>query len=103
MKRKKNQDIKSKYHFFCLQVLVEILGNKERAKEWLNIKRTSMVSQEEVIKHFYSQLTKEEIRGIYEKYRVDFELMGYSPDYFIQFGQDHESNRDNIQVEQQQI
>ena len=62
-----------------------------------------MVSQEEVIKHFYSQLTKEEIRGIYEKYRVDFELMGYSPDYFIQFGQDHESNRDNIPVEQQQI
>jgi len=85
------------------EVLVEILGNKERAKEWLNIKRTSMVSQEEVIKHFYSQLTKEEIRGIYEKYRVDFELMGYSPDYFIQFGQDHESNRDNIPVEQQQI
>jgi len=70
------------------EVLVEILGNKERAKEWLNVKRNSMVSQEEVHKHFYSQLTKEEIRGIYEKYRVDFELFGYSPDYFIQFGTD---------------
>ena len=47
-----------------------------------------MVSSEEVIKHFYSQLTKEEIRGIHEKYRVDFELFGYSPDYFLQFGQE---------------
>jgi len=69
-------------------VLVELFGNNENAKKWLEVKRTSMVSSEEVIKHFYSQLTKEEIRGIHEKYRVDFELFGYSPDYFLQFGQE---------------
>jgi len=69
-------------------VLVELFGNDERALEWLKVKRTSMVSSEEVIKHFYSQLTKEDIRGIHEKYRVDFELFGYSPDYFLQFGQE---------------
>lgn len=57
------------------------------AKKWLGIERKSYVSNEEVIKHFYSQLTKEEIQSIYEKYRVDFELFGYSPDYFLQFGQ----------------
>merc|ERR1712004_535562 len=67
-------------------VLVELFGNNENAKKWLEVKRTSMVSSQEVIKHFYSQLTKEEIRGIHEKYRVDFELFGYSPDYFLQFG-----------------
>ena len=64
------------------------MGNHERALEWLKVKRNSIVSQEEVLKHFYSQLTKEDIRGIYEKYRVDFELFGYTPDYFLQFGQD---------------
>ena len=64
------------------------MGNHERALEWLKVKRNSVVSQEEVLKHFYSQLTKEDIRGIYEKYRVDFELFGYTPDYFLQFGQD---------------
>ena len=62
--------------FFGFQVLVELFGNNENAKKWLEVKRTSMVSSEEVIKHFYSQLTKEEIRGIHEKYRVDFELFG---------------------------
>ena len=46
------------------------MGNHERALEWLKVKRNSIVSQEEVLKHFYSQLTKEDIRGIYEKYRV---------------------------------
>ena len=64
------------------------MGNHERAHEWLKVKRNSIVSQEEVIKHFYSQLTKGDIRGIYEKYRVDFELFGYTPDYFLQFGQE---------------
>jgi len=67
-------------------VLIELMGNKETALKWLEVKRNSIVSREDVIQHFYSQLTKTEIRGIYEKYRVDFELFGYSPDYFLQFG-----------------
>ena len=73
-----------------LQVLVELLGHNEQllqeAKEWLNIKHNHAIT-DEIIEHFYSQLTKEEIRGIYTKYRIDFELFGYSPDYFLQFGQ----------------
>ena len=68
------------------QVLVELLGNHAEAKKWLNIKHTHAIT-DDVIEHFYSQLTKEEIRGIHTKYRVDFELFGYSPDYFLQFGQ----------------
>jgi len=72
------------------EVLVELLGNNEQllqeAKEWLNIKHNHAIT-DEIIEHFYSQLTKEEIRGIYTKYRIDFELFGYSPDYFLQFGQ----------------
>lgn len=68
-------------------MLIELLDNRPSAFDWLKVKRTSHVSKEDVIEHFYSQLTKEEIRRIYEKYRVDFELFGYSPDYFLQFGQ----------------
>ena len=70
------------------QVLVELMGNKEKAKQWLQVKRNHVVNKPEVIEHFYSQLTKDEIMGIYEKYRVDFELFGYTPDYFLQFGQE---------------
>ena len=35
---------------------------------------------------YYSQLTKSEIRNLYEKYRIDFDLFGFTPDYFIKFG-----------------
>merc|ERR1712080_427431 len=35
---------------------------------------------------YYSQLTKSDIRKLYEKYRLDFDLFGFTPDYFIKFG-----------------
>jgi len=68
------------------EVLVELLGDRQDGKDWLNIKHNHVIT-DDIIEHFYSQLTKEEIRGIHTKYRVDFELFGYSPDYFLQFGQ----------------
>ena len=39
-----------------------------------------------VLEMYYSQLTKKEIRMLYEKYRLDFDLFGFTPDYFIEFG-----------------
>ena len=38
---------------------------------------------------YYSQLPKSDIRKLYEKYRLDFELFGFTPDYFIKFGKGH--------------
>ena len=35
------------------QVLVELLGNKETAKEWLKVKHEHIAANEEIIKHFY--------------------------------------------------
>ena len=35
---------------------------------------------------YYSQLTKNDIRKIYEKYRLDHDLFGFTPDYVINFG-----------------
>ena len=39
-----------------------------------------------MLEMYYSQLTKKEIRMLYEKYRLDFDLFGFTPDYFIEFG-----------------
>ena len=39
-----------------------------------------------IMEHYYSQLTKSEIQALYEKYRADHELFGYTPDYFIAMG-----------------
>ena len=35
---------------------------------------------------YYSQITKNEIRKLYEKYRLDHDLFGFTPDYFIKMG-----------------
>ena len=40
----------------------------------------------------YSTLYKSEIRDLYEKYRLDFELFGYQPDEFIKFGMEDETS-----------
>jgi len=39
-----------------------------------------------IVEKFYSTLFKSEIRGLYEKYRLDFELFGYKPDEFLEMG-----------------
>ena len=35
---------------------------------------------------YYSQLTKAEIRKLYKKYKLDHDLFGFDPDYFIAMG-----------------
>ena len=41
-----------------------------------------------ILEHYYSQLTKSEIQELYEKYRADHELFGYTPDYFLAMGKE---------------
>ena len=36
----------------------------------------------------FSQLTKQEIYDLYQRYKLDFELYGYSPDEYIAMGMD---------------
>ncbi len=36
---------------------------------------------------YFSQLSKNQVLGLYEKYRVDHELFGYSPEHFIELAQ----------------
>jgi len=45
----------------------------------------------DAVEKFYATLTKSEIRGLYEKYRLDFELFGFNPDKYLEFGMDDET------------
>jgi hypothetical protein len=74
--------------FTVFQVLIEMMNNTEDGKEWASVKFPHVASQPELIEHLYSQLTKSEIKSIYDKYRADHELFGFTPDYFLQFGKD---------------
>ena len=74
---------------FPLQVMLDLMDQKkEELKGWLNSEIEIKSSIREVEEHYYGQLTKSEIRELYEKYKVDHELFGFSPDYYIALGQD---------------
>jgi hypothetical protein len=64
------------------------LNNTEDGKDWASVKFPRVASDPELLKMLFSQLTKAEIQAIYEKYRVDHEMFGYTPDYFLQLGKD---------------
>ena len=57
-------------------------------ERYLKLKWDITSSNPLILEHYFSQLTKSEIRGLYEKYRVDHELFGYTPDYFIALGKE---------------
>lgn len=58
-------------------------------ERFLNLQPWNVVSSKpEALQHYYSQLSKSQIQGLYEKYRADHELFGYTPDYFLALGKD---------------
>ena len=62
---------------------------KREMERFLNLKSWDNISSKpEAIEHYYSQLTKSQIQSLYEKYRPDHELFGYTPEYFLAFGKD---------------
>jgi hypothetical protein len=44
-------------------------------------------SSEDVFKKYYSTLLKSDVRQLYEMYRLDHELFGYSPEKFESYAQ----------------
>lgn len=71
-----------------LQALIEVMGYPDKAKRFLDLDHQVKSGLREVEEHYFSQLTKSEIRQLHEKYRADHELFGFSPDYYIAMGQD---------------
>lgn len=75
-----------------MQVLVDILMDQHNLPEEQKADIKSFLDtpdfqiNPEMLKSYYSQLPKSDIRKLYEKYRLDFDLFGFTPDYFIKFG-----------------
>ncbi len=47
-----------------------------------------MSGKREVEQHYWSQISKEDIRRLHDKYRLDHEMFGFSPDYYVAMGRD---------------
>jgi len=41
--------------------------------------------EEETSKRYFSQLTKQEVKRLYEKYQLDFELFDYKVDDYLKY------------------
>ena len=59
---------------------------KADIKAFLETMRPAESQDPATLELYYSQLPKSEIRKLYEKYRLDFDLFGFTPEYFIKFG-----------------
>ena len=68
------------------------MDNPANSKEFLNVGYDNKSGLREVEEHYWSQITKAEIRGLYEKYKLDHELFGFTPDYYIAMGKDEEED-----------
>jgi len=47
--------------------------------------KTYSKEKEETSKRYFSQLTKEEVTRLYEKYQLDFELFDYKVDDYLKY------------------
>ncbi len=67
-----------------LQVLVEVMGHPRNSKDFLGTSPiTPTSSMREVEEHYWSQVTKQDVRDLYEKYKVDHDIFGFTPEYYI--------------------
>ena len=73
-------------------MLVELLGGDPVAQRWLDgVAAAGAVSGgREVEEHYWAQLTREEVRRLHDKYRIDHELFGFEPDYYVAMGREGE-------------
>lgn len=71
----------------ALQVIREIMENPPNSEGVLNTNTVPKASDPELLKHYYSQVDKDRIKDLAEKYRVDMDLLGYDEQYFVDLGQ----------------
>lgn len=59
------------------------MGRPENGKAWLEVQRENKSGWKEVEEFYFSQLTKSQVMDLYDKYKLDFELFGFTPDYYL--------------------
>ena len=62
------------------------MGSPKNMESHINNMIEPKSQDEELLNHYYSQVSKKQIRELAEKYQVDMDLFGYDPEYFINFG-----------------
>ena len=67
-----------------------ILIKLERLKIFINYQNSTNKTKQ-LISRFYSTLTKSEMWDLYERYKLDFELFGYTPDEYFGYATEDES------------
>ena len=70
--------------------MVELLGSDPGALKWLDAVAEPVSGRREVEEHYWSQVSKGEIRRLHDKYRVDHELFGFEPDYYVAMGREED-------------
>ena len=69
---------------------IRVTGNDD------NFSEGNRASEEFVVK-YYSQLSRQEVLELYEMYRTDFTMFGYSPDEYLELSRDTFNNRGSEQ------
>ena len=79
----------------AFQVLTELLSSDPAAQRWLDGQAAAgaVSGEREVEEHYWAQLTRGEVRRLHDKYRIDHELFGFKPDYYLAMAKEEEDAR----------
>ena len=64
------------------------MGGSEADRKLVEGKFEFESSNELTLEHYYSQVSKADIRKLAHKYKTDMDLFGYDPEFFINMGKD---------------
>jgi len=75
-------------HFETLYWDVHLLANKTNLEKLWDDKNDYFQSStyDAVSREYYASVDRDQIRKLYQKYKIDFELFGYSPEEYIKMG-----------------
>jgi len=74
-------------HFETLSWDLHLLANKTGLPQWDDKREiVQYATHQKVSEEYYATVEKEAIRKLYKRYKLDFEMFGYSPDDYIKMG-----------------
>ncbi len=65
-----------------------MMGHPKNSGDFIGSGVTPTSGLREVEEHYWSQVAKSDIRALHDKYKVDHELFGFEPDYYIALGKE---------------
>ncbi len=65
-----------------------MMGHPRYSDDFLRAEVTPTSGLREVEEHYWGQVSKGDIKALYQKYKLDHELFGFTPEYYIAMGKD---------------